>query len=290
MKPSIAFASLCLTSLAVPAYAGCDLSVDPVSPVSRAYDPFSAVETQLPFRIVARNLGDQVCQAELVLKPDGGRLTLVGPGGQLGYSFERPAGLISGATMGPVRLSVPPGETVATDFDAVIAAGSVIAPGPYASEIAFDVLEEGGQRIADRKIAFVATVTPRAQMTISGVSAPARSRIGQAPPSLDFGVLETGETRSVSVNVWANTAVRVTLSSQNHGVLKAEVSDSAPGIAYSVTFDGLPVNLSSITTVDRAPPMTKSGANYPLAVTIGQVEGRYAGRYSDIITVTIDNS
>jgi len=290
MKPSIALATAFLFLLAMPAQAACELTIDPVTAVSRTYDPFSAVETQLPFRIVARNTGDQTCQADLFLKPDGGRLALAGPGGDLRYGFERPGGLLSGASMGPVRILVGPGESSTTEFDAVIAAGAVIAPGSYASDIAFDVMEADGRTITDRKIALAATVSARAQMSISGVSAPSRSSIGQAPPTIDFGLLETGETRSVFVNVWANTSVRVTLSSQNHGLLRAEAAPGAPGIGYSVTFDGAAVNLGGVAAVDRTPPMTSSGASYPLAVTIGNVEGRYAGRYSDIITVTVDNS
>jgi spore coat protein U-like protein len=103
---------------------------------------------------------------------------------------------------------------------------------------------------------------------------------------MDFGILETDESQRIYLQVRANTTVAIELSSENEGVLKLDGAPGAAPIEYSLTFDGERGSGSSWRT-SRTPPLTLAGASYPIDVQIGAVEGRFAGRYRDTVTITV---
>jgi hypothetical protein len=86
--------------------------------------------------------------------------------------------------------------------------------------------------------------------------------------------------------VRANTTVAIELASENQGVLKLDGAPDAAPIVYALTFDGERGAGSSWRT-SRTPPLTLTGASYPIDVQIGAVEGHFAGRYRDTVTITV---
>lgn len=271
-----------------PVWAACpNVTVRSISPTLQVYDPFAPGPTQLSFEVQVRNGGEAACPIELVMRPAGGGLELSGAGGSIPYAFIEPGGLQSGNVVGPLTLQVPPHEDRSVAFRAELPIGSVVAPGTY--EQALDlVVTNDGDTLADRPISLSAMVSARAQMSISGASAPGRGSVGMAPPSIDFQTLEAGEQARVYINAWANTSVQISLRSDHGGVMQHEDGRRLPPVPYSIVFDGEPQSLNAPVVISRTPPMSLSGASYPLVITVGDVRGRYAGRYSDIITVTVD--
>lgn len=277
-------------SAASPARAGCDLSLQPMPAAKTNYDPFSPTDALIQFDIAVRNQGDAPCDAEVTLRPIGGSATLNGPGASLPYSIDAPVGLVPGAVIGPVRVNVGKQGQERVPFVLRIPAGRVVTPGSYLSEMEVDVRQQDRRLPQTRTLTLDAEVAARAQMSVSGTSAPGRGSIGMAPPAIDFGTLETGENRTVFVNLWSNASVRVRLESQNRGVMRHVEQKDLPPISYGVTFDNAPQSLAGPVQVQRSPPMSMSGASYPLTIVVGDVSGRYSGKYSDVITISIDQN
>lgn len=104
--------------------------------------------------------------------------------------------------------------------------------------------------------------------------------------TLDFGELETGETRKSNVMVKTNAQLRVHAVSDNGGELKHETLPGAPGVPYTAYLDGELLNLNSGASqeVEDGP-----GNGVPhisrLLVRIGEVDVPWAGVYKDVLTL-----
>ncbi|WP_122465030.1 hypothetical protein [Brevundimonas lutea] len=286
MRIAAIFIALAAAAVASPTLSACPgATVASASPVLQLYDPFSPSPTQLAFDVVIRNPDAQGCSVDLMLQPDGGVLKL---GGAIDYGFVQPGGLASGALVGPVTVQVPAKGEQTVSFVAELPVGAVVSPDTYQQRLGLTVSSGGVPIVTDRAISLSTLVPARSQMSISGVSSPGRGSLGMAPPSIDFKTLETGENARVFINVWANTSVQVTLTSDHGGVMQHEDGPQLPSVPYSVTIDGEARSLAGPATIGRNPPMSLSGASYPLVVTVGDVSGRYAGRYQDVITVSVN--
>lgn len=286
MKRAGIISAILSAGLAGPALADCPgATVASASPVLRVYDPFSPSPTQLAFDIVLRNPGATVCEVALVLQPDGGALKL---GGAINYTLVEPGGLQTGALIGPVTVQVPSAGERVVNFIAELPIGAVVAPGTYQQRLGLTVTSQGQPIVTDRAISLSTIVPARAQMSLSGASSPGRASIGMAPPSIDFQTLETGEQARVFINAWANTTVAITLTSDHGGVLQHKDGPQLPSVPYSVTIDGEARSLAAPAQISRTPPMSLTGASYPLVLTVGDLRGRFAGHYNDVITVSVD--
>ncbi|MFJ6023067.1 hypothetical protein ACIQC9_00545 [Brevundimonas sp. NPDC092305] len=239
----------------------------------------------MAFDVIIRNPGLESCLAGVILQPEGGGLKL---GGAITYTLVHPAGLQGGAQIGPFPVQVPAAGEIKVSFVAELEVGAVVSPGSYEQRIGLSVFSGGDPIVTDRAMSLSTLVPARSQMSISGASSPGRGSIGMAPPAIDFQTLTTGEEARVFINVWANTSVLVTLTSDHGGVMQHEDGPQLPAVPYTINLDGEPRSLATPTTISRTPPMSLSGASYPLTLRVGEVRGRYAGLYQDIITVSVD--
>ncbi len=109
--------------------------------------------------------------------------------------------------------------------------------------------------------------------------------------SLDFGVLELGESLGFDLMVRSNAGYTVTMVSENQGRLKLEGAQARDNttVAYALTVDGLVQDLSGTQPVEVASGVGVTevgGVRHPVNVTIGSVSGKIAGSYEDNITIT----
>lgn len=105
---------------------------------------------------------------------------------------------------------------------------------------------------------------------------------------LNFGVLETGESKSATVRVRTNEGYALYLQSGNRSYLKHTTLNST--VRYTVEVGGVPVDLTptSKTLAAHVPGVTAAqGTAYDVRVIIGTVTGVLAGNYSDAITLTV---
>jgi hypothetical protein len=109
----------------------------------------------------------------------------------------------------------------------------------------------------------------------------------QTSRTVDFGVLTTGAVQALDVLVRSNAGYRVTLSSQNGGVMKNSSGTIQTNIPYTIAANGTSTSLGSPVALPSGSGQTAlNGVRIPLSVTIGDVSGAMAGQYTDSITVT----
>jgi hypothetical protein len=128
---------------------------------------------------------------------------------------------------------------------------------------------------------------------VNDVKATARARFGAISDSgsggssvarLDFGELQQGAQRSATLEVLANTAHTLSLTSTGRGQLINRQNPSS-SIAWSLRINGQPVTLSSGNAV--LPFTARGRIRYQLDAQIGTVEKVLAGDYADDMLITI---
>ncbi len=258
---------------------------------SLRYDPFAPREISGNLVIEIVNIGSEVCRLSLGIDAaNGDRLQLRGPGGSIAYRLRpRRDGFDSGP--GPfarnLDVAVGAGGTTRLNLAIEVAPGVVVPPGPYGDLLQLRLFGRDGAPVgSEEDVRLDLDVIPQAQANIAGSA----GRFGGGPTFgvIDFGTLETGERRRAIVQVRANTEVRIRVRSEHGGELQHVQHPDLPGIPYSARFDGMAVDLAAVAELARRPPQRLAGIGYPLDLTIGHVGDRFAGRYRDTLTISIE--
>jgi len=277
-------ASLCISTSAA---AECRLSIVRGDSPTVTHEPFGVTPTQMSFSVGVRNAGDESCLASLYLLPREGQPLLSDGRHSLAYIVRSPAGLGGGGELGPATVTVPAGELQTVLIDAEIPAGFA-APGDYVGEIGLR-LNRDRDLVAQSTMTLRASVPPRVQMSISGARSRDRAAVGAGPALMDLGTLHDGSAATVFVNVWTNSSVRVSIQSENLGVLRLVSNPGLSPIPYVVHFAGESGSLSGPMRAVRSPAETSDGDSYPLSVVVPIVRAPFAGTYRDVLTVSVDN-
>lgn len=273
----------------------CQLTARPASGGAQTlYDPFSPVDTVLNFEIEASNRGNKSCEAGFYVAPRKGDLRLSAGTASLIYRIEGAHGGGGGHAneRGPFDAQVAAGSSRTVPIRLVIPAQQIVPQGDYLSELVLRGIGHGNNPIAfTGDNAVIRLVVPaRVEMSISGTAAPPLSNQSMAPATIDFGTARTGAMERVFVNVWSNGGVSIRLESENQGKLELVDNKTLPAIPYSARFDGTQINLAAPHIVQRTPPLSTAGSSYEFAVTLGDVSGKFAGRYKDVVTVTANQN
>ena len=104
------------------------------------------------------------------------------------------------------------------------------------------------------------------------------------------GELTKGQVREVLMHTRSNSGYRVTLRSQNGGVMRNLDPLDNSTIPYDLTVDGQGVSLAGSQTVaafQRMGLTSAFGDEHRLRFTIGQVDNASAGSYQDVIEITM---
>lgn len=288
-------AAAALVALAFPSLAhaaDCDLTAQTSSSGSQVlYDPFAPQDSIVDLQITAFNEGDAACVARFYVAPLNGALKLEGPAAAIDYRVDghRSGAAASGAEFGPYTISVPPGGSNSTAVRFSIPAQQVVPVGYYTTALVVrgSAPSDAAILMSGANPRLTAAVPSRVEMSISGTAAPPLASQSMAPASIHFGNATGGQAGRVYVNVWANSNVLVSLTSENRGVLKNVQTPSLPPIGYTATFDGAALPLIGTQTLVRTPPMSVQGASYELAIILGDTTRNFAGRYRDRITVDV---
>lgn len=264
----------------------CQASIDRIEMrASPRYLPFSGDMTELPLEV---GLADaDGCQLSLTFRSSGnGRLR--GPGEPLQYQLSDASGRIlrpDASTRMPVRAAATPGSPpVLTRV--TLAPGQTVAAGRYRDRL-FVQLLEADRVIDEREVELAVDVQAQASIALAGNAAAGFSRTFGG--GLDFGELAPGKEREALLFVLSNTAYALRFTSANRGRLRHVSNVSRPDtIGYTARLDGKALDLASAAMVDGRdmrrfivlPP-------YRLNVRIGDVSGRPAGQYRDVITVDV---
>lgn len=287
-------ATLALLSTTAPAFASgspCNAQIGTISPIPTvAYDPFDGVAVSVTFQVQAVNNGPDACTLALAIESQGAgsQRTFNMGAKKLRYRVETPGGSDYENDIEEPRGSIQlgGGKTKTIDVVVKVPAGLIGPAGTYTDTLKFRLYRAGGGALgSDRTANAAAIVEERAQVNIAGAS-------GYSHPfgvdRIDFQTLTEGEMKNAIVQVRATTAVAIVVQSQNQGRMKHEVLNADPGVPYSMRLDGTNVNLAAASdTVLRSPPVSLEGVSYPMLLKVGNVAGRPAGEYQDLLTITV---
>ena len=168
--------------------------------------------------------------------------------------------------------------------------GQVVPPGTYTDRITFSVYpayNSVGTPYTTVTITFSAVVAAGAVVSIVPTGGSFNSSAPQL--TLDFGTLQTGQTKGCDVLIKQNNNCTVNYSSANNGVLKQTPTPTADLIPYTCSASGLNINLTQPGSIALPPGVSPQpdGTRYPLAITIGAVGSPAAGTYQDQITISV---
>ncbi len=190
----------------------------------------------------------------------------------------QPAELLRGAARGR-RAS-----TVLTYF-IVVDQGQTVPPGRYTDEVRVSLLDPAGRRRLETlttRFVFDVPEALEARFDIDG----SRRALGAFAPTLDFGILREGARRSFGLDIRANRAVTVMISSEGGGALHRLGAGPASTVPYRLRVDGQvhggpgPLRLPA----DRG----RTGRRrVDVQVIIGSTDRALAGPYKDTLQVTV---
>lgn len=265
-----------------------------------AYNPFDPAAERLAASLQVVNRGGKPCDGALVFLKKGD-LGAAGAGKTtVAYDIQNPATGASLASADPgaapllppgAFLAVPnlrPGEVRVVNYTVRAPAGQVIPPGAYSG--AFEAVPyqgTGGQFSragSGASIALAIQVTAVMSVNIAG---------GGQSTTLDFGALSAGATRSVRLQVRSNRNFRLAASSENGGVMKLE-PPAGDGLSWETPYtvrigNGGEMSLKTEQRIAMpTAPTALGGASVPIEVKIGDASNKRAGRYKDVITVSVD--
>lgn len=274
--------------------ATCNVTISNVSPIPIViYDPFEGLTRTVNYNLDFTNVGPDSCSVGLAIASPVQAVPRSFKNGarELRYILEWPGGAVfSNSLTAPIgSVSVSSGKTKTVTLRVKVQAGLVAPAATYADLLTFRLFRVGSGPIlqvgTDRTASAGAIVEARAQVNIAGASG--SFGVPFALDRMDFGALTAGTAKSAIVQVRATSPVSINVTSQNLGKLKHKVLTGDAGIGYTLQLDGANVPLSSSFSLNRSPPVSLDGINYPMSVKIGDVTGRPSGDYQDTLTINV---
>lgn len=264
-----------------PAAPACKARIDRIDVRTGAgYLPLSGSATELPVEIGLSAI--EGCRLALAFRSEG-RGRLFDGNDALEFQLRDDDGRVltlDGGTRLPIRAGAGAAKTVAT---IVLAPGQPVQAGRYGDRLVVQVLDDE-QVVVERDLALTLRVQSQASVSLAGSAASGFSKTFGA--GLDFGELSEGKEREALLFVVANAAYALRLGSANRGKLRHTTYVDTVG--YLALLDGRALDLSADVLVDGRPGgHWLTWTPYRLNVRIGDITGRAAGLYRDVITVDV---
>jgi hypothetical protein len=278
------------------AYAACRGQITSGTHISgkTAYDPFNPLGVTDNYRITIANTGTETCNYELIFRSKGSEPML---GGKLTYTLTDTSGAplftnvpVEMAPAVRTKTAIAPGASAQIEFLVKIARGQFAAPAMLEDtpHIELYALDENGRPVAsllqEALLQINYNVDRVFSVNVKGTSA--------SIATVHFGTLTKGAMRTVEIQARSNLTYQLDVASDNHGalVLTPKVAGQDWRVGYTATLGGQALDLRDGTSLhDLQPTMPGVDASYPLTVTIGDVAQKRAGRYEDVITITINS-
>jgi hypothetical protein len=300
MRPTLLPLLLAALALAAPAHAtgggsppcNAQMTVAPISTIF--YDPFDGVSRSSNVTIQFVNNGPDACTLAIAVASQavGSNRYLKNGADQLRYVVEESDGDDLPNNIASPRGSYPlaggAGKTKTVTLRVKVPSGLIAPAKTYNEMLTFRATKAGTttQVGVDRTQNAQATVETRAQVNVAGASAWSFGSFGL--DQIDFHTMTTGETRDAVVQVRATTTpITITIASQNHGKMRHKVLLSDVGVLYTLRLDGEWLDLTSTAHLVRPLAISLDGVNYPMKLKLGDVTGRPAGDYQDMLTITV---
>jgi spore coat protein U-like protein len=188
---------------------------------------------------------------------------------------------VPAAPMDALAISLAPGQEKTLVFWLRADAKQWVAAGAYRQNLRLSLAKPTGETMDERDVALSSTVRATARLAFgpgsagSGASSLAR---------LDFGELRQAAIRSTTLEVLANTAHTLSLSSAGRGRLVNRLHPSS-SIPWDLRINGQAIGLTSGQAV--LPLNVQGQALHRLEAQIGAIEKVLAGEYADDVLITV---
>lgn len=288
--------ALVLILLATPgSTAACDLLLrDSPAAIRIEYDPFASATLPGVVRFTLANRGSQDCQARVALRDlfDQPQAVL-----QVG---EPALGLAVRAISTQLSPTVEPGvflvqlaenQSLELEIGLSVVEDVMVQAGLHDVDAMLAAWADTPSSALVSPVRVTVAATPRAQLNLAGAAGDfGADSVGR----IDFGPAEPSASRRLYLQVRANAASRVTVTSENRGRLLLQTEDAEPAdadatpfIRYTLELDAQPIDLSTPSDVDVDPPRTYRGRSMEMILQLQDVPPGPAGRYEDLITFEV---
>ena len=292
---------LALLALSCAAAQACQLSLaSPLTQQPLNYNPFEAGASQAAITFTLKNSGSKPCDAAFAFFKPGlpeasgaGAIVnyrILASGGSLIQNAPSPPSMLS-PTAGSAQVTIGAHQAYTATAILSVDQAQTVPPGTYTDILYLGVYQNtGGSQYAR------AQITPPPITLVIGVSTSLTVAIagGGRKTTLNFGDLVQGATRAVQLRAYANQGFRLTVSSDNSGVMKPidkqAIAEGIWQVPYTIAVNRMPpVSLSQPRPLSLWPSATqRTGVAIPVEVQIGSIAGQRAGIYRDVITIAID--
>ncbi len=243
----------------------------------QSYDPNQANRTvlQITLQAVDSTIAPGCTSAPVTITPQSATaFSFANGSNQLGF-VQLNSGQVSQANVtrfeltGNARGRLARGEAVTIDLFE-LSAGQFPAAGEYRGT----VLVQVGTGLP-QAVLFAITVRPAIRFL---------AEQGAISRDLSFGEVTQGSVIRTAVYYQSNAAASITIQSQNRGRLVHTVHGPARAIAYRMTYDGVPVNLSVGAQISR-PFRGLLALREEMVLEVAPGTDRFAGDYRDVLTL-----
>jgi hypothetical protein len=244
------------------------------------YNPFDAAGQSQKGRVTVKNIGAEPCALRLELvRLDGG-----GASGAPAIELRTETGalLVASAPSLPASgqltsPSLPPDATYDFAYLVKIPAGQMLAPGSYTQRIELRLQDAAGAELPQTgTMTVICRVADHLGVNIAG---------GGTLMTIDFGALTQGAERSVQIQTRSNRKFTLKLTSEAAGALAMAPPYEKWRIPYRTEIDRHEVALPA--EIGPFAATVLSGNSVEARFTIGDIGGKRAGLYTDVITIEI---
>lgn len=280
-----------LSTTAAGAQAKCDVSVEPVlSQWEIRYNPLEDPAAFRSFDLWLDNKGTTPCNGDLQVSLNGEPFGLTRSDGRGGvdYSLRLADGRNANVTPSSGVSVNLPGEglhlaagerrLIRLDFQAL--PGDAVAAGRYAQTAHLSFVRQNNDVFGGAPVVLLLDVVPAAVIGLKGEF----TRL-QGTPVIDLGELTQGpRLLPTSLYVHSTSAYRISIASANQGRLVQ--GKSGWNVDYSLRVGTMDIDLKGTSLINETSQQIHRD-DYPLSIHIGDVRGKRAGEYSDVLTFTV---
>ncbi|MFN3537835.1 MAG: hypothetical protein ACK4Y4_10340 [Brevundimonas sp.] len=269
----------------------CSLSLQPSQDSwTIRYDPFAQDATQNQFDVAVVNQGDVRCSGTIRVDLSGEEygLRMAGAPGRIPYALidERdgadltPRAGLNARRINAQPVALEPGERSLLRFTFVTAPGEVPAQGLHVQNARIALEDRSGVIVGERPLTLALDVVPAAVLGLKG-----EFQRSNGVARIDLGELTPGpKPLSAALYVMSTGGYRVSVGSANGGRLRMGATDWY--VDYELEVGAHRMNLATPDGFEVVSRRARAD-DYPLSVRIGDVAGRRAGEYTDVITFTV---
>ena len=179
-------------------------------------------------------------------------------------------------------VAVPPGGQQVVRYQFNVADAAIDGDGLFSQHVSIEAQGVDGRSLATRQLVLGIDVLPSAALGLSGAF-----QLNNGHALVDLGELQQGPAQvPLHLRVQATRRYTLTFDSQNNGQLR--MAGTEWSVPYNVLVDGRLIRLGAGRDFYRANDGTGLRRDsLPLAFLIGDVSGRRAGTYTDVISISV---